>query len=84
VDGEEHQGENNGKTGSQKGSNMNTINNEKSCLRRERPETYLKIFIWALALISFIPYLIIVLALKLGRSFLRMSNIIAGKIREKL
>lgn len=63
---------------------MNTINPVKSCTRRERPETYLKITALVIAVILYIPYLIIVLLSEIEKSFLRMLTRITGKIREKL
>jgi len=63
---------------------MNTINPVKTCLRRERPEAYLKITALVIAVILYIPYLIIVLAFAVEKSFLRMLNRITVKIGEKL
>ena len=76
--------ENNGKTRYQKGFKMNEFKNIKTCFRPLTPEAYTKILAWALALILYIPYLIILLVMVARKSFLRMVWIIAGKIREKL
>jgi len=61
---------------------MNNINAKESGFRRERPESFVKILCFTIALICYIPYLIIVLAFALEKSFLIMLNQIAGKIRE--
>jgi len=63
---------------------MNIINSEKSCFRRERPEALIKITAMVIAVILYIPYVIIVLAFAVEKSFLRMMGTIAGKIREKV
>ena len=63
---------------------MNTINPVKTCLRRERPEAYLKITALVIAVFPYIPYLIIVLAFAVEKSFLRILTRITGNLGEKL
>jgi len=63
---------------------MYPFNDVKTRLRPLTPETYVKFVALSIAVILYIPYLIIVLALATEKSFLRMLNQITGKIREKL
>ncbi len=63
---------------------MNTINAEKDCPRRERPEALVKITALVIAIILYIPYIIIVLAFAVEKSFLRILARVTGKIGEKL